>query len=111
MANFKAHKQSSSAKQKFERSIEHDTGLPLGHLRQIPGVGPATEGDFLSLDYPTVESLRDADPQTLYDDMCVIQKQKLDRCVLYVFRCAVYYATTPCAAHEPERLKWWNWKE
>jgi hypothetical protein len=27
--------------------------------------------------------------------------------MLYVFRCAVYYASNE--THEPERLKWWNW--
>jgi hypothetical protein len=32
-----------------------------------------------------------------------------DRCLLYVFRCAVYYAST--AAPEPELLKWWSWKD
>jgi hypothetical protein len=28
--------------------------------------------------------------------------------VLYVFRCAVYYAGH--REHDPELLKWWNWK-
>jgi hypothetical protein len=30
-------------------------------------------------------------------------------CVLYVFRCAVYY--TSHEHHEPELLKWWSWKD
>ncbi|WP_334292712.1 helix-hairpin-helix domain-containing protein [Parasporobacterium paucivorans] len=29
--------------------------------------------------------------------------------MLYVFRCAVYYANEE--AHDPEKLKWWNWKD
>jgi hypothetical protein len=33
----------------------------------------------------------------------------VDRCVLYVFRCAVYFASE--AEHDPELLKWWNWKD
>jgi hypothetical protein len=33
----------------------------------------------------------------------------VDRCMLYVFRCAVYYATNK--KHDPKLLKWWNWKE
>jgi hypothetical protein len=33
----------------------------------------------------------------------------VDRCVLYVFRCAVYYANNK--THDPELLKWWNWKD
>ena len=38
-----------------------------------------------------------------------LRGQHQDRCVLYVFRCAVYFATEP--APEPERLKWWNWMD
>jgi hypothetical protein len=33
----------------------------------------------------------------------------IDRCQLYVYRCAVYYAGTP--GPDPEKLKWWNWKD
>jgi hypothetical protein len=29
--------------------------------------------------------------------------------MLYVLRCAVYYASTDDP--NPERLKWWNWKD
>ncbi|NIV18422.1 MAG: pathogenicity locus, partial [Woeseiaceae bacterium] len=28
---------------------------------------------------------------------------------LYVFRCAVYYASEE--DHDPELLKWWNWTD
>jgi hypothetical protein len=35
--------------------------------------------------------------------------QHVDRCVLYVFRCAVYFASE--SKHDPELLKWWNWKD
>ncbi|WP_394701143.1 helix-hairpin-helix domain-containing protein [uncultured Methanolobus sp.] len=33
----------------------------------------------------------------------------LDRCMLYVFREAVYFASNE--EHDPELLKWWNWKD
>jgi hypothetical protein len=33
----------------------------------------------------------------------------VDRCALYVFRCAVYFASE--AKPDPELLKWWNWKD
>ena len=32
-----------------------------------------------------------------------------DRCALYVWRLAVYYAEHE--THEPEKLKWWYWKD
>jgi len=34
-----------------------------------------------------------------------------DRCLLYVFRCAVYYASTSPELYDIEKLKWWNWKD
>jgi hypothetical protein len=33
-----------------------------------------------------------------------------DRCLLYVFRGAVYFAETDEDKREREKLKWWNWK-
>ncbi|MBC8473125.1 MAG: pathogenicity locus, partial [Planctomycetes bacterium] len=30
-------------------------------------------------------------------------------CMLYVLRCAVYYASN--TEHDPDLLKWWNWKD
>jgi len=45
----------------------------------------------------------------MYDRLCEIRNTKLDPCVLYVFRCAVYYAGNN--VHDPEKLKWWNWKD
>lgn len=82
---------------------------PATPLRAIPGVGPATEGDLRYLGYHSVEELRGADPLTMYERMNAIQGPHLDRCVLYVFRCTVYYAET--ADPDPELLKWWNWKD
>ncbi|WP_177734368.1 MULTISPECIES: helix-hairpin-helix domain-containing protein [Flavobacterium] len=34
-----------------------------------------------------------------------------ERCLLYVFRCAVYFAETPMNRQDSEKLKWWNWKD
>lgn len=44
----------------------------------------------------------------MYERLSELQGAQ-DRCVLYVFRCAVYYASTP--QPEPELLRWWNWKD
>jgi len=49
------------------------------------------------------------DPEDLYLKLCDHKGAKVDRCVLYVFRCAVYYATE--THHDPELHKWWNWKD
>jgi len=78
-------------------------------LQTIPGVGPSIAADLRSLGIRKVADLKRADPQKLYDRLCRITNAKQDRCVLYTFRCAVYYASRP--VHEPEKLKWWNWKD
>ena len=78
-------------------------------LQAIPGVGPSIAADLRGLGVKRVADLAKADPQALYDRLCEKTRTKQDRCVLYTFRCAVYYASRP--VHEPEKLKWWNWKD
>ena len=68
-----------------------------------------TEEDLIRLGYTTVESLRDVDPEALYERDCALRGCRIDRCQLYVYRCAVYFASTEDP--DPEKLKWWNWKD
>ena len=82
---------------------------PSKELQKIPGVGPSLAQDLIDLGYQRVPELRDADPEKMYHTLCALRGKHIDRCVLYVFRCAVYYAR--CSVHDPERLKWWNWKD
>ncbi|MBN2110405.1 MAG: pathogenicity locus, partial [Methanosarcinaceae archaeon] len=49
------------------------------------------------------------DPEELYQQLCDYQGMHVDRCMLYVFRCAVYFVSVD--KHDPEKLKWWNWKD
>jgi hypothetical protein len=81
----------------------------LRDLRRIPGVGPAVSGDLWNLGVRRVADLRGRDPQALYDELCRIQGMHVDRCMLYVLRCAVYFATEE--RHDPELLLWWSWKD
>jgi len=78
-------------------------------LQRIPGVGPSISQDLLDLGVHRVEDLRRVDAQDLYDRLCLLRGAHIDRCVLYVFRCAVYFASND--QHDPELLKWWNWKD
>lgn len=78
-------------------------------LRKIPGVGEKTERDLIEMGYKDIESLRGQDPQSIYDQHCFLKGCQVDRCQLYVFRCAVYFAENDI--HEPDKLKWWNWKD
>ena len=77
-------------------------------LQVIPGIGPSLAADLRLLGYRAVSDLKDADPEAMYQRLCRLTGERQDPCVLYVFRCAVYYASR--TRHQSELLKWWNWK-
>lgn len=78
-------------------------------LQQIPGIGVNMERHLLSLGYDSIASLKGADPEEMYMRECVQNGQNIDRCALYVYRLAVYYAENE--TRDPEKLKWWHWKD
>lgn len=78
-------------------------------LQEIPGVGPSIALDLRELGVRSVKDLVRRDPERLYRDLIRKRGTHQDRCLLYVFRCAVYYARTP--RPRPELLLWWNWKD
>jgi hypothetical protein len=82
----------------------------LKELRQIPGVGKSIAYDLWNIGIKDIASLKGKDPQVLYDMLSHHTSVVQDRCILYVFRCAVYYAETSPANRDPQKLKWWNWK-
>lgn len=81
----------------------------LRELRTIPGIGPSLALDLYSLGIRRVADLKTKDPEKLYRRLERLTAAKQDRCVLYTFRCAVYFAQTKNP--RPERLLWWNWKD
>ncbi len=81
----------------------------LRDLQVIPGVGPSIAQDLYELGYREVTQLRGQDPAVMYAELCRRRGRQIDRCVLYVFRCAVYFASHH--VHDAELLKWWNWKD
>jgi len=83
--------------------------LLIKKFQIIPGVGEKLAQDLVDLKYREVEELRKEDPEVMYQNLINLREHHIDRCVLYVFRCAVYYASN--SVHEPELLKWWNWKD
>ena len=78
-------------------------------LQAIPGIGPSIAADLRTIGIARVADLRGRDPQRLYAASNRRAGVTQDRCLLYAFRCAVYYANT--ARPDPERLKWWNWSD
>jgi len=82
---------------------------PRDELQTIPGIGKSLAVDLRDLGYKRVVDLKGEDPQEMYQRLMRIRGGHQDRCVLYVFRCAVYFAEK--RKHEPEKLKWWNWSD
>lgn len=78
-------------------------------LQRIPGVGPSIARDLRGLGIRRVADLEGRDPEALYRTLNERTGVRQDPCVLYTFRCAVYFAST--ARPAPEKLKWWWWKD
>ncbi|RJP45936.1 pathogenicity locus [Candidatus Parcubacteria bacterium] len=78
-------------------------------LKKIPGVGKEIAEDFWNIGIRSVTDLRGKNPESLYYKLTKYEGRHVDRCMLYVFRCAVYYASN--RKHNPRLLKWWNWSD
>ena len=83
----------------------------LKQLRRIPGVGKSIAKDLWNLGIRKISDLSGQAPEQLYDLSNQLVGCRQDRCLLYVFRKAVYYAETPKEKQEPDKLKWWNRKD
>ncbi len=87
------------------------TTLPIKELTTIPGVGKSIATDLYNIGIRHINDLKGKDPQKLYELSNQYAGCVQDRCLLYVFRCAVYFAETPANKQDKGKLKWWNWKD
>ncbi len=78
-------------------------------LQVIPGVGSKLAKEFLDIGIRDVADFTGKNPENLYRLICAKHGMKVDRCVLYVCRSSVYFAEQE--KHDPEKLKWWYWKD
>ena len=83
----------------------------ITELTKIPGVGKSLATDLWNIGIKKIADLKGRDPYDLYDLSNLFAGEVQDRCVLYVFKCAVYFANTPVEEQESDKLKWWNWKD
>ena len=81
----------------------------LQQLEQIPGVGKTIARDMQNIGIHSIDALKGAQAEQLYDRLCEFKASPVDRCMLYVFRCAIYYASN--TDYDPELLKWEKWKD
>lgn len=78
-------------------------------LLTIPYVGKNTKEDLMNIGITCVEDLKGKNPEDLFLKDCQFKRRLEDRCQLYVFRRAVYFAENE--VHDKEKLKWWYWKD
>lgn len=80
----------------------------MDDLKEIPGVGKSIAEDLRLIGIRKVADLKGKNPETLYNRHNKRVGRVEDRCLLYVFRGAVYYAG---GGRNQEKLKWWYWKD
>lgn len=78
-------------------------------LRSLPSIGPSLAQALMDLGLHAPTDLRGRNPEQMFADLCSLRGEKIDRCVLYSFRCAVHAATSD--DRDLELRKWWNWKD
>ena len=76
-------------------------------LTTMPGIGKSLAQDLRNIGIHSVDELKGLNAEELYDRSNAFAGARQDPCVLYVFRCAIYFAE---GGRDPEKLKWWNWK-
>ncbi|MEO6302957.1 MAG: helix-hairpin-helix domain-containing protein [Bacteroidia bacterium] len=85
--------------------------IAIKELKQIPGVGISIANDLVNIGITSIQQLKGKDPYKLYDQSNKFAGVVQDRCLLYVFKGAVYFAETPITQRDPEKLKWWYWQD
>lgn len=80
------------------------------NLTTIPYIGKRTKESLKNIGITCVEDLIGKNPEELYEADCTAKGFQEDKCQLYLFRMAVYYAENKNNLAE-EKLKWWYWKD
>lgn len=78
-------------------------------LKTISGIGDDMKRHLLDIGIKTVEDLVGKNPEELYLKDMAFRGRPADKCVLYVFRLAVYYAENKI--RDPDKLKGWYRKD
>lgn len=78
-------------------------------LQKIPGVGKKLAKELFNIGIKRVFDLKGKNPDDLYMKICDKHGFPVDKCVLYVCRSSIYFAENKNP--DPEKLKWWNWKD
>ncbi|MEN6349968.1 MAG: helix-hairpin-helix domain-containing protein [Syntrophomonas sp.] len=79
-------------------------------LTKIPGIGKNMAEHLIKAGYPTIDTLKGQNPDDIYAKDCRAQGCTVDRCALYCYRLAVYYADNDGVLPEGKK-NWWDWKD
>jgi len=78
-------------------------------LTSIPSIGKRGAVHLNNIGIFYVEDLIGANADDLYLKDSLFKGYQDDRCLLYQYRCAIYYANNK--NHDSDKLKWWSWKD
>lgn len=78
-------------------------------LEVLPGMNQNLAKDLIALGITQISDLKNRDPEELYNTSNKIAGQVQDRSLLYILRCAVYYASVQ--KRDPRKLDWHYWKD
>lgn len=78
-------------------------------LQNIPGVGKKLAKEFSKIGIKKISDFEGKNAEDLYLKICDENGCSVDKCVLYVCRSSIYFAENKNP--DPEKLKWWDWKD
>ena len=81
----------------------------LKEFQTMPGVGKSIAEDLWAMGFRSLSDLKKKDPEKLYADLNRLVGHTTDRCMLYTFKCMVYFVNE--RHHDPTLLKWWAWSD
>lgn len=81
----------------------------MKELESLPGIGAILAQELWSIGIRSIKDLKNRNPDDIYHIYQNKRGGKSDKSMLYILRCAAYFASN--SEHDPELLKWWNWKE
>jgi Pathogenicity locus len=86
-----------------------DKATAIKELQRIPSIGKACAEDLWQIGIRKISDLNGKRPEKLYVKLNQTTGVIHDVCMLYTFRCAVYFASN--TKHDPKKLRWWYWKD
>lgn len=87
------------------KNFKSDKEIILKQLQTIPSIGKECSLDLWNIGIRKISDLDGENPDKLYKKLNEVSGATHDICMLYIFRCAVYYASEKF--HEKLKLNWW----